>query len=279
MDEINRRALIGAAGATMALAACGESKDGSATTMPATQDPSNRRGVSLHWGEDPHKDAPAKKPAGGFAPGFACIVYIKFDDGKKTIVRHGYLDISKRNGETEAEYAARQKKELDELWAAAAKGNWKASTVGHKNKQINFENFNFGQQMRIYVLVDNDNVRFDDRKSTDGKYANLVRFTQFRTTKDMTNFDPEEAAENHAFFGADLVDIALGGKTRKALKLDNWYVGPEAAEIKADDPSTHQYYAMNFQLLWEAADSDNTTKITRIPIVIDPDGGNMGGQP
>jgi hypothetical protein len=278
MSKIDRRTLIGVAGASVALAACGKVKGGDSQQVKTDGTVVDDFGVNPQWGENPHDNGPIDKPAGGFNPSFICIVYIKFDDGKKTIIRHGYIETGPKNSvETDTQFDARQIAAAESMFAAAAKGNWKANTsIGYSRKEVNFEKFEFGQQMRLFVVVDNDSVKFDDRKEN-GKYANLIRFTKYRTTQNMTDFAPETAAENHAYFGATLVAVKIQNKSRQALRVDNWYIGPKAAPIVYDDPKTHQYYAMNWQLLWQASDTGSVNQ--SIPFIIDPDGGNMGGTP
>lgn len=276
MTQINRRKLIGVAGATMALAACNRVESGDGSSMADSSNKLKFTGVDDQYGEDPHNTAPAKPPAGGFSPNYIAIAYIQLDSGDKTIVRHGYTEVTHKEDESDTDFATRQLAEAEMLINEAAKPNWKKNPKGHPNKQVNFEKFTFGQQMRMYFVVDNETVKFDDRKRN-GNYANLVRFTEYRTTHDMVNFDPKRANENHAFFGAKLVPIKIGNKTRQALQLDNWYVGADAKPIVGADTATHQFYAMNLQLLWQAGEAGSA--ISQIPFIIDPDGGNMGSQP
>ena len=275
MSDFSRRTMIGVAGATMAIAACSPARDGNGEDSASTD---NEKGINDNWGEDPHKDAPDVKPAGGFKPIFACVAYIRFDSKGSAIIRHGYIETGGlRSGESEDQFALREAKLVEEMLATAATAvDWKASRAGYPRKEVNFEGFDFGQQMRVFVAIDNDGIKFDDRK-TKGRYANLVRFTKYQTRPELPDFEPRLTNPNHGFFGATLVDLNVNGTVRQALRLDNWYVGPNAQEIKAGDPKTHQSFAMDFHLLWQASDTGG--KIKAIPIVIDPDGGNVGSRP
>ncbi|MGL5837086.1 MAG: hypothetical protein ACRCY3_01140 [Sphingorhabdus sp.] len=278
MSDIDRRTIIGVAGATMALAACKPGNgdgDGDGGGYPPG---GGQGGINDQWGEDPHKSGPDVKPEGGFSPGYVCAIYVKFDANGQVMIRHGYIETGMKRGEESDEaFDARQIAAAEEmLTAAATDKDWKASRVGDPRKEVNFEGFNFGRQMRLFAVVDNDSVKFDDRQ-IDGRYANLVRFTKYQTAHDMGRFAPKLTNPNHAFFGATLVDLRVADNARKALRLDNWYIGPKAAEIKKDDPKTYQLFAMDFLLLWQTADV--AEKVRSIPIIIDPDGGNMGSQP
>lgn len=279
MDKFDRRSLIGAVGLGVALAACGKTADSSEANPKKATASDAILGINEQWGEDPHKSAPSSPPANGFKPAYICIVYVRLDgNSKKSTIRHGYIALRPQQAEESvADYEKFQTGEAEKMFQKASSGPWNQNVpTGHRRKEVNFENFTFGRQMRIFMVVDEDNIKFDDRKAN-GKYANLVRFTQFRTSKRMDIFEPEPADQNHAFFGATIVPISLPGRTRQALRLDNWYIGPNGAAIDEQDVDTHQKYAMNLQLLWRAGDTG--TNLQWIPFIIDPDGGNMGSQP
>ena len=203
------------------------------------------------WGKDPHE----KNPLGAaFQPEYVCIIYFRFDDPKKTMVRQGYFataDIPA--GKTEKQFAEMMFKE-----AAKAKSakDWLNNPTGD------------------YMLVDNDNVRFDDRKvdlgTSDEKYANLVRFTEFRVDKDAPDFRLIPANQNFSFFAASLTELS----GRMGLVMDNIYQTEDGRAPSKEDP---RIYSMNFHLMWDAVDKEGN--LTSVPIVIDPDGGNVGSRP
>jgi hypothetical protein len=271
MAEIDRRTAIGVAGATMALAAC-KPADGGGGAAPEHDD----RSQANQWGEDPHATGPKVPPPGGFNPRYLCVVYIKFTDSNM-IVRHGYTETTAPSGPAdEKDVDARQRADAEALLNEAVKGDWKTSRAGHPRKEVNFERFDFGQQMRLFFYIDNDGINFDGRMKG-GKYANLLRFSKYSSVGDMVNYDPKKVDPNHAFFGATLTPLTVGGKQRQALRLDNWYCGPNGKPVDPKDPKTHQFFYMYLNLLWTAAEAG--TKVRTIPIVIDPGGGNMGSQP
>lgn len=221
------------------------------------------------WGKDPHEPNPLGP---GFNPEYVCIIYYKFDDPKKTMVRQGYFATSAiPAGKTEKQFAEEMLKEASKAKNAQ---DWLNNPIGDKRKEFNFNGFTFGHTARIYMLVDNDNVRFDDRKVDPGtaqeKYANLVRFTEFRVDKDATDFRLIPADQNYSFFAASLTDLC----GRKGLVMDNIYQTEDGRAPSKDDP---RIYSMNFHLLWDAVDKQGN--LTSIPIAIDPDGGNVGSRP
>lgn len=221
------------------------------------------------WGKDPHEPNPLGP---GFNPEYVCIIYYKFDDPKKTMVRQGYFATSAiPAGKTEKQFAEEMLKEASKAKNAQ---DWLNNPIGEKRKEFNFNGFTFGHTARIYMLVDNDNVRFDDRKvdpgTAQGKYANLVRFTEFRVDKDAADFRLIPADQNYSFFAASLTDLC----GRKGLVMDNIYQTEDGRAPSKDDP---RIYSMNFHLLWDAVDKQGN--LTSIPIAIDPDGGNVGSRP
>lgn len=221
------------------------------------------------WGMDPHGPNPL---GASFEPEYVCIIYFKFDDPKKTMIRQGYFATSSiPAGMTEKTFAEKMLKEASK---AKTSKDWLDNPTGDKRKEFNFNGFTFGHAARIYMLVDNDNVRFDDRKTEVGtpeeRYANLVRFTEFRVDKDAADFRLIPADQNYSFYGATLTDLS----GRKGLMMDNIYRTEDGGTPSKDNP---RIYSMNFHLFWDAVDKEG--KLTSVPVVIDPDGGNVGSQP
>lgn len=289
MSDLDRRTILGAAGAGLAVAACSPKsqtepqKDGVEADSEA-----DARAPYPQYGDDPHSKVTSKFPTNaGLNPEYICAVYIRFDTDGTMIARHGYFDLSKITVDMSEDKIA-----ATLLQAAAAAKNtaeWKVVNYGHSRKEVNFENFSFGHRTRIYILIDNDNVKFDDRKDTqndaEGVYRNLLRFTKFRVDTGKIQKDGKfqlvPASANHAFFDATLVRLD-GFPNRELLRVDNHYTDKNGKPIKADPnvPDSHQLYSINFNLLWTTKDTSGKPPVTRkIPMVIDPDGGNMGSQP
>jgi hypothetical protein len=267
--------MIGVAGASIALSACAPRKDGDGEGSPS---PEENEGIDDRWGENPHDDGPSTKSGADFKPAALCIVYIKFDASNNAIIRHGYIKTGQKPAEeSDQQWDARQIKAAEQMLAAAATAkSWQNGGQNYDRREVNFERFDFGQQMRIFAVVDNDRIGFDDRKIK-GRYANLVRFGKYQSKNDGPGFDPKPTNPNHAFFGATLVDIQVENRKRKALRLDNWFLDDKGQPVNPKDPKTFQLFAMDFHLLWETADTGEKTR--SIPIIIDPDGGNMDRRP
>ncbi len=275
MSKVDRRTMMGVAGATIALAACGEGNGANSGGGGSSGD--GERGTDRQWGADPHADKPRNPPKQGFNPAYLCVVYMKFSDRNLTI-RHGYIaSAPKTESMSEEEHEKQQASDAETLLNEFVTEGWRTSRAGHPRKEVNFEKFDFGQQMRIYFFLDNDGIEFDGRRDKNGRYANLLRFMKYRTADNLALFSPEQVDRNDAFFGATLVPLTVGGARRQALRLDNWYARSNGKMVDPKDESTYQYFVMDLQLLWNSADQG--AKINRIPIIIDPGGGNMGSQP
>jgi hypothetical protein len=124
------------------------------------------------------------------------------------------------------------------------------------------------------VFVDNDpqNIGFDDRFGPD----NIIRFTQFRGSNPSLI-----AKENNAFFNLRRLEFASPGplRARIAYQLEFWNtnVDGEPIEATAACPTTHYIYSMNIHL--KMAVKKRGTETLWVPIILDPDTGNMGGLP
>ena len=91
-----------------------------------------------------------------------------------------------------------------------------------------------------------------------------------------------------AGFGRRLADdgaVRKGAKSALGVRLQLLDRGERQSDVilvveigvNERDPSTYYVYAMNIHL--EMATSKRTAKLNWVPIIIDPDTGNMGGPP
>ena len=284
MIDINRRNVLSAAGAGLAVAACSPKTDSAARQDMDVGDECKARAPYPQHGADPHEKVGTKFPNNTkFSPKYLCAVYIRFEASGQMIVRHGYFDLATITTDMSQERIAA--KLLKSAADAKSTEDWKSVQYGDIRKEVNFENFSFGHPARLFLLIDNDYVKFDDRKDADEVYRNLLRFTQFRVDtgqeKRDGKFELVKANENYAFFDATLIEMEEF-PNRKLLRLDNHYTDKNGKPIKAvpTNPVTHHRYSINFNLLWTTGDpSGKPPSVKVIPMVIDPDGGNMGSQP
>lgn len=196
-----------------------------------------------------------------FDPKYLCVVYVRFADDKKLKIRTAYVELVKPY-----DVAAIAQPILDKM-----RNDKKPNSV--KDRE-DLEDFTFGSQTLIVFFIDNDprNVGFDDRF----KPENIVRFTGFLGS------DPERGAqENHAFFNLKRLEFENPGslRSRVAYQLEFWNTNVEGGEIQAtaDCPESHYIYSMNIHL--KMAVRTSKQDVLWVPIILDPDTGNMGGRP
>lgn len=183
--------------------------------------------------------------AGGFDPHYVCLAYIGF--GPNGIAaRHAYFPIP---SDLQAFAAA-------EFAAVASTGDWATAPI---RKEANFENFTFGSQQLIVFHIDPEAApaRFDP--------ANLVQFAEFSALGQVR-------ARNNCFLNPEI----RSWSEREVLVLENWYVDESGQPIA---PPLELYYTMNVHLLMRSSLAGADQGMKELPLVLDPDTGNMGGQP
>lgn len=260
MTDINRRNILGAAGATIALAAC--SKNGETSAGPAFTGkrycidiPENKEGASI-FGTFPDNKLPnagtvgKQKPVNykglGFKPNHDFLAYLKFEGGKIKI-RTAYFKIEPSGGPEDLALTAQR-------FAEIGKGAWPADAIAPAE---DFNGFGFGGQSRLYFFVDNgDDVKFDE--------INLIQMTWYKA-KDRPK---KKLDEDNSFWNIQIRD--------SILSAENWYATKKGAEIKEAysgslPPAEQVEFSMNIHLYMNCAGAGLPNYI---PIIIDPDGTN-----
>ncbi len=130
---------------------------------------------------------------------------------------------------------------------------------GAIRSEVNFEDFTFGSQQLIVFHIDPAGAaaRFDP--------ANLVQFAEFSARG-------ETRARNNCFLNGEILSW-LG---KEVLVLENWYVDDDGQPIA---PPPQLCYTMNVHLLMRCMLSSAEDRELELPTVLDPDTGNMGGDP
>lgn len=201
-----------------------------------------------------------------FRPQHICAVYVRFEPNGTLTVKQAHVAISTPQP-TDADIVRAAEPLLNAMSKAGYDGN------GAKKFKENFEDFGFASQHAVVIYLDNndDTVRFSSKDS------DVIRFAPISGNDPKTRIRP-----NHAFFNRRAVSIAPGGGTfgKRAYLVDFWNTdenGNGITGVIENDPATHYIYAMNIHL--EMATSKRTAKLNWVPIIVDPDTGNMGGQP
>ncbi len=260
MEKVDRRTLFGVAGASLALAAC-KKVEGGPTTQSELGFYDNEARLSEYkqFGKQPEQEVSnipesggKRKPkgfTGSFSPKYCCLVYMKFVDGTFT-AKHAYFEIASVN--------------IAEQFTAISSGrDWISPVYGRS--EVNFENFGFGSQNKIYFYVDNgDDVLF--------RGANSIQFNP-------VDERGSKKALNNAFLNAEEDTTTWPGKT--LLTLENWYVNengkpiPNVTAHPNNVPvSAQRLYSINILLNMKLL---GTSKY--FPVIVDPGGGNGTSKP
>jgi hypothetical protein len=298
MTAIDRRTLVGALGAGLVLASCRPGpKDGCGKKdeggMPdesgklRESEPGDvvgsASGESELWGESVTQPRPPGVSHGTpFKPGYLCAAYIRFDQGG-ILVRQGHVRLTGTAVGSETEQGQIAQKLL-----TALKNPGSAAGVNVEFPSENFENFSFNGQQVVVLFVDNDPAlaRFvsaaDMPPAKPGKpqenfLEHIVRFTQFSGVT-----LGEEVQKNYNFCALKPVSPALQGfDTPLAYRLNFWNRDDSGGPIKAqkDKPDTQYRYSMNIYLRYAAKLAGAGGASVSFPVILDPDGGNMGSNP
>jgi hypothetical protein len=266
MSTIDRRTVFGAAGAAMLAAAC-KPKDGERTQGQALDGPVKPFGPCSYYGQPTTDMKP--NPAGNvaaFEPENICAVYIKFEPNGTLTVKQAQIAVPNATP-TDADIAGSVQPLLQEMRKPTYTGN------GAKKFRENFEDFDFSTQHVIAIYLDNraDAVRFSE------KDGDVIRFAPISGNDPATKI-----RANHAFFDRRKIAIDPGSGTvgRVAYLLNFWNTndaGDAIENVVEADVNTHHIYSMNIHL--QMATAKRTAKLNWVPIVIDPDTGNMGKKP
>jgi hypothetical protein len=256
MTGLNRRNVLGAAGATMALAACG-GKEGAAvgSDQICFDVPSGEERAGF-LGKYPDNKLPNSSPVGsqkpinykgsGFKPQHDFLVYLKFEGGKLKI-RSAFFPIDPPGSPEDLAVIERR-------FAAIGAGAW---PTGASAPSENFDGFGFGGQARVYFFVDNGtDVKFDD--------LHPIMMTMYKA-KDASK---KLLDKDNSFWN---IQVRQG-----ILSAENWYAYKNGDVIppadKADLPPDERVeFSINVYLEMNCA---TTGTANYIPIVIDPDGTN-----
>lgn len=225
--------------------------------------PGRAHGHAVHSVKEPNPKVNAQ-----FDPGFLCVVYLRFEANQLLTTRYGYVE--------ETGLLDPAKVEATAMWALAALRADDASRFHQQTIYYDLEFISLGQQLILILFVDNnpDQVKFEHINGLDY----VVRFSELSAVQPDHPTHPIQM--NNAFF--NLMTFAVTGLTGKeACRIDYWDTN---ADGEVSDPApgqTDKYrrYSMNIHLRMAIATSTLEPSGRWIPLVIDPDTGNMGGGP
>lgn len=279
MVDIDRRTLIaggaglagvaGVAGAGLGLAICSEKKH---IAEPVGY--CDRAGQSvLNLAPDP--DGGVKE----CVPKYICVVYIKFDTDLKLTVRRTYIGPLNPNVKLLPD-------QVSSMATQALDSLARTGTYNTLYDKSDIDPIHLGSQQILVIYIDNrtDRIRFKynpadiNEAGKNLSFDNTIRFVKYRSA-DLALL----TRDNHAFFNIMKMNIIRTGtllESGVAFRLDYWNTNELGKPIKNVDLGnalTHFIYSMNIHLEMLAPMADDSEKW--VPIILDPDTGNMGGDP
>jgi hypothetical protein len=217
---------------------------------------------------DLHGDNP-KDAQGAFEPKFFAAVYMRFGegtDGYQFTARHAYFASSGDSTKDDVVCA------MDYLKNSGGPTTPAPACQPLGKIRTDFDEFDFGQPMRIYAYVDNGNVAFNSKTP-----LSITPFGAFDEVKK----GHATKEKNKSFYNAQLMSLPnpnnVQGKSYTGLSFENHLKDGNGTAPK---PGKRAAHSINFNLLackGAVATCDFNNEKAVIPLVIDPDGGNMGG--
>jgi hypothetical protein len=274
MTEIDRRALVTMAGAGLLLAGCdslgGDRRD---KKCPKPAGPVGE--CEIHGDKVTKK---GKDEHGDVSIGMLCAVYIRFPtNGGGLTAIHNYVELSEPQSDSQLRSLAQ--KMFEEI-----KGE--NHDLEYYKQRENFEKLSFDRPTLIAFCVDNneDFVKFawDDTLGDEQNLEHLIRFTPYSGHKGYKAQGEEyykKRKPNKNFYDIDRWIMSNPKNLESATVINIKYYNKTEShqnipEPNKNDAATWHVYSMNIHLLMSG-----TSSAKRIPIVLDPDTGNMGSEP
>jgi hypothetical protein len=271
MSDIDRRTLLvtaggagligGVAGGGLALVGC---KYGPFKQADVPVDDMSPSGYCANHGDPPNTPK-------SFTPEEMCVVYIKFDGGPAPSVTQGYIDNLIHTDDTYLQGLANEA--LKELAGIGT------HSVSFYLKRYNFNLFSFRCPTKVVIFVDNPDTKIRFCEEPQGAASEyVIRFTAFTgrsSDPHAPSFRPTRFNQN--FYGVDR--ITINGLAGPAAYWFNFLNRKNATTTQIQHVNYNNYqtwwsYSMNIHLLAKSPDDS-----TWIPLVLDPDTGNMGSNP
>jgi len=273
MAGISRRNLIAGAGAGLALAGCRGKEDAHGLTAEKLDKILwEMKGAGDLWGHSAATDQPCPLALNGkFEPRFLCVQYLKFD-GISLIARRGYVDGA---GQDENALLGKVPGAIADL-RNNVDTNFVATSGGKILRDLDFIGFGSQQIFAIYLDNDPNLVKIEDDQA---KSEFVVRFAPYSGIDPHSTVNPPK--KNNAFCKLRVTSAAglIGG----LILLNFWNTDAKGepidrSGIDTTKKETWHRYSMNIHLQMAVPQPDPAIK-KWVPLVLDPDTGNMGGVP
>jgi hypothetical protein len=230
--------------------------------IAAPPGPAPPHGHTVHTYKEPN---PKKAE---FKPQFLCVVYLRFEANQLLTTRYAYVQETDLLNPTKVRTTA--------IWALAALKDNDPSGFHEGKIYRDLQFISVGQQLILILFVDNnpEHVKFEDTNSLDY----LVRFSQLSAIEPDNPIYPVQP--NRAFY--NLMKFSVPGLTGKeACRIDYWDTidTGHVSDPLPGETAKYRRYSMNIHLRMAIANPILQPGGHWIPLVVDPDTGNMGGGP
>lgn len=228
------------------------------------------QGIGDLYGHDPN-DQSRIDPAN---PANGAVVYIKFGKGGSVIARNAYF-VRDSNEAAQVDclidWLAQPTPANTPTGCNAVEDPGSAMPRrGAAAFRENFAYFDFGSPHILYVFIDNDDVKFNDK--------NAVSFTPFGADRRVTSSMQATRTRNTSWNAARIGPLpSLVG--RKGLTINNAFRDARGNRDEENQEFLSAQFSMNLHL-WACAKSDEcdlSDPQSRIDIIVDPDTGNGRG--
>jgi hypothetical protein len=260
MQNFDRRTLLIGSGAALALA--------------ALHDPGEARPVisNHNWnsGDDPWSGHPANS---NFNPEWVCILYIELmpNFAIKGLRFHHRIALGANN------WIAIKTDVL--TWINQLNANVRHSDIDRDRYTFyGLKNIKFHNPHHVIVYIKNSSVEFTDRPIW---FGDLLQ----GTVKDYNNvhqIGPGPATKNRSFFNTAIyeniseIDQQGGPFANKLIHFENHLHKREQGRYRRLDDQEERVYSLNINVVGKSLDQAGQAEMD-VPIIIDPDTGNMGG--
>ncbi|HEX8621465.1 MAG TPA: hypothetical protein VF718_05790 [Allosphingosinicella sp.] len=225
--------------------------------------PADAHGHPVHSFKEP------KPKNAQFKPEFLCVVYLRFEANQLLTARYGYVK------ETDLLNPEKVVTAANSALHALHGNNTAAFHQGKIYYDLDFISAGCQLIMILFLNNDPDYVKFEHINGPDY----IVRFSKLSAVQPDNPTFPVQ--ENNAFF--NLMKLTISGLTgQEAYRIDYWdteLVKGEVSDPAPEETGKYRRYSMNIHLRMAIATPDLKRSTHWVPLVIDPDTGNMGGDP
>ncbi|HYJ82681.1 MAG TPA: hypothetical protein VEW26_07560 [Allosphingosinicella sp.] len=267
MTDIETNAFIGAGDADSALAEFGISTEVRARGNGISVDEDDPGGEPTGSGPlfgDSVRTVKVSTAELSFNPQYVCAVYIRYEKNGRPNIRHAYKALSGPKTDEEI-------RDIAEYILQDLRDDEYHTDVIHVRK--NFRGFTMMTQQVVVLFLDNDPAII--RMNDDSELENLIRFSAFGGVPPYT-----QRKKNFAFYNLQRIRLTKDVfDCNTAYRVDFWNIDETGALLEIDSntaPEDHYVYSMNIHLLQAPYEPD---EVTAIPVILDPDTGNMGAEP